>query len=492
MKIKDLKKELENVNINEEEINKIKENNSVIGEKLGFLIKCQEINDFITLDLNEQNKTLKAYKEGLEKLENNSYDLSKIADEEMVIRHTKTLLEELKVQNEEYKKIELSYKNQLSQIDDKIKELEQERIDLETKEKDLNLARNLFINSKISNLIKEKEPIEKNLDTIENNKMLFNDILSKDFVLKDRLNNLQYTKLISEELGKENLDNVFSQKAEDLAKTYNEESFKNNATELNKNSLIGINNINKAANGLTKEYLNEQNIQKFDEAAKNISKSTGQEVSGLDVATTFLANKGKESPLFKHVSQQVNDSLTSFKNEMKVAGKEPTLKAFIDRYGLMDPIDIDSIFKEQFEAFLTNYDEMQKAAKELGLENSMLFKAGQSKEIGAFREKILGFDKALSENLEKNDYSHIVPKKFQDLITDAKEGEKFLKIVEKEGAKAMDSLAINKEQKENLDKIDETIKKIRKIELEEKELQDKKLEEDRKKNEPEGMSFGGL
>lgn len=276
----DLKKELENVNINEEEINKIKENNSVIGEKLGFLTKYQEINKIIDLDLNEQNKTLKAYKEGLEKLENNSYDLSKIDEEEMVIRHTKTLLEELKVQNEEYKKIELSYKNQLSQIDDEIKKL-----------KDLK-SNDDRVSFEIDNLIEEKKPIEENLKTIKNNKMLFNDILSKDFVLKDRLNNLQYTKLISEELGKENFENVFSQKAEVLAKVYNEESFKNNATELNKDSLIGLNNINKSANELTKEYLNEQNIQKFDEAAKNISGRTGQEVSGLDVATTFLANKG--------------------------------------------------------------------------------------------------------------------------------------------------------------------------------------------------------
>ena len=176
---------------------------------------------------------------------------------------------------------------------------------------------------------------------------------------------------------------------------------------------------------------------------------------------------------------------------MKTAGKEPTLKAFIDRYGLMDPIDIDSIFKEQFEAFLTNYDEMQKAAKELGLENSMLFKAGKSEEVKAFKEKILGFDKALSENLEKNDYSHIVPKEFQNLITDAKEGEKFLKIVEEKGAKAMDSLAINQEQIEKLNKFDETIEKNRKIE---KEIEDKKLEEDKKdreKKESDGMSFGG-
>jgi hypothetical protein len=139
---------------------------------------------------------------------------------------------------------------------------------------------------------------------------------------------------------------------------------------------------------------------------------------------------------------------------------------------------------------------MQKAAKELGLENSMLFKAGQSKEIGAFREKVLGFDKALSENLEKNDYSHIVPKELQNLITDAKEGERFLKVVEEKGAKAMDSLAINQEQIEKLNKFDETIEKNRKIEKEkkEKEIEDKKLEEDKKdreKKESDGMSFGG-
>ena len=55
---------------------------------------------------------------------------------------------------------------------------------------------------------------------------------------------------------------------------------------------------------------------------------------------------------------------------------------------------------------------------------------------------------------------------------------------------------LNQQQKDNLNKIDETIEKIRKIELDkklEKELQDKnkKLEEDRKKNEPEGMSLSG-
>ena len=313
-----------------------------------------------------------------------------------------------------------------------------------------------------------------------------------NITLEDRLNDLQYTKLISEEVPKENLEELFTPKNETLAKVYDEERFKLNAMELNPETLKGINNINKAANGLTKEYLNEQNIQKFDEAAKNISKRTGQEVSGLDVATTFLANKGKESPLFKHVSQQVNDSLTSFKNEMKASGREPTLKEFIGIYGIMDPIDIDSIFKEQFEAFLTNYDEMQKAAKELELENSMLFKAGQSKEVSAFREKVLGFDKALSENLEKAEYNNIIPQNLQKIIMDAKEGEKFLKIVEEKGAQAFDNLPINQQlnqqQKDNLNKIDETIKENRRIEKE-KELEKKEQEkEDKKQQEKQDNS----
>jgi hypothetical protein len=60
----------------------------------------------------------------------------------------------------------------------------------------------------------------------------------------------------------------------------------------------------------------------------------------------------------------------------------------------------------------------------------------------------------------------------------------------------MDSLAINQEQIEKLNKFDETIEKNRKIEKEkkEKEIEDKKLEEDKKdreKKESDGMSFGG-
>jgi hypothetical protein len=45
----DLKKELENVNINEEEINIIEKNRSVIGEKLGFLTKISS-NSFLSLN----------------------------------------------------------------------------------------------------------------------------------------------------------------------------------------------------------------------------------------------------------------------------------------------------------------------------------------------------------------------------------------------------------------------------------------------------------
>ena len=55
-----------------------------------------------------------------------------------------------------------------------------------------------------NNTFDVKKTIEDNLKIIENNKMLFKDVLSKDFLLEDRLKNLQYTKLISEENGKEN------------------------------------------------------------------------------------------------------------------------------------------------------------------------------------------------------------------------------------------------------------------------------------------------
>ena len=442
---------------------------SILNNHLLEFETFKEFNNLINKNAEDTKVELEYHLENLKKMEDKDISNLDITTREDYYRHLSSYTSLLIDESQSYEVI-----------------LEKNKSQLESLEKQFSDSKNAKLNIDDSFITKSEQDLKNSIDTLKENIKLMEDNkdLFKDFEKESK----KFSRRFEEEIN--NVKNIKSSLKNDIPlddsnidyKKLNELSSETKNSEISKENLESISKMNEIKKEGVQKILNDKTMSKVSSFVSSNS-TDNKYINEINVTKALIDEKSKD-PLTGHFYKTMKDSLSEYEQRMLKEGNTPSIGNFVNEYQLFTPVDFGQEFKDLFEAFLTNYDEMKKAANDLGLDPSGLFSSTSSEQITKLRQDVF----AVKEKMDNYNFkSDAIPSEFIKLFKDAEQSKKLGELAKNSLEKGIEDekerlakgkLLDDKIEENRLAKMQQEKDKLAKINME----KDAQIKEDKENN----------